>query len=62
MDELPEPREWSSEDWRNFTDSWRSRLDLLGTEIWTKLGAIILSIGLLIWGIWRRRILLQFGR
>lgn len=58
-DDLPEPTEWTHEDWSNFIDSWRSRIDLLGTPFWTKLGAIVLSFVLLVWGFFRRKSLLQ---
>jgi hypothetical protein len=60
-DDFPQPSEWSNEDWRDLTDSWRSHIDLLGTPFWTRIGAIILSFVLLIWGWLRRKQLLQFG-
>jgi hypothetical protein len=60
MTDLPEPAEWDSEDWRNFVDSWRSRIDLLGTTGWSRIGAILLGIGIILWGFFRRKYIFQF--
>jgi hypothetical protein len=52
--DLPEPGEWTDENWRDFLSScWRSA-HLLGTQVWTEVFYFVIGIILIVW-FWRRR-------
>jgi hypothetical protein len=43
VDDLPEPTEWTSEDWRNFVDRVGRRAHLLGAEGRAKIFGFVLG-------------------